>query len=57
VALAQKLGIVEVRYMRIINKFLENEKEVNNFIQNSSLSNKALESFSINYKSRIKRLS
>ena len=54
---AKRLGIVEVRYMRIINKFLENEKKVNNFIQNSSLSNKALESFSINFKSRIKRLS
>ena len=54
---AKRLGIVEVRYMRIINQFLENEKEVNDFIQNSSLSNKALESFSINFKSRIKRLS
>ena len=54
---AKRLGIVEVRYMRIINEFLENDKEVNDFIQNSSLSNKALESFSINYKSRIKRLS
>ena len=54
---AKRLGIVEVRYMRIINEFIENEKEVNDFIQNSSLSNKALESFSINFKSRIKRLS
>lgn len=54
---AKRLGIVEVRYMRIINEFLENDKEVNDFIQNSSLSNKALESFSINFKSRIKRLS
>ena len=53
---AKRLGIVEVRYMRIINEFLENEKEVNDFIQNSSLSDKALESFSINFKSRIKRL-
>jgi serine/threonine-protein kinase HipA len=54
---AKRLGIVEVRYMRIINEILENEKEVNDFIQNSFLSNKALESFSINFKSRIKRLS
>ena len=54
---AKRLGIVEVRYMRIINEFLEKDKEVNDFIQNSSLSNKALESFSINYKSRSKRLS
>ena len=54
---AKRLGIVEVRYMRIINEFIENDTEVNDFIQNSSLSNKALESFSINYKSRSKRLS
>jgi len=54
---AKRLGIVEVRYMRIINAFLENDTEVNDFIQNSSLSNKALASFSINYKSRSKRLS
>ena len=54
---AKRLGIVEVRYMRIINGFLENDTEVNDFIQNSSLSNKALASFSINYKSRSKRLS
>lgn len=54
---AKRLGIVEVRYMRIINEFIENETVVHNFIQNSSLSNKALESFIINFKSRIKRLS
>ena len=54
---AKRLGMVEVRYMRIINAFLENDTEVNDFIQNSSLSNKALASFSINYKSRSKRLS
>ena len=53
---AKRLGIVEVRYMRIINEFLEKEKEVNEFIQNSFLSNKALASFSINFKSRIQRL-
>jgi serine/threonine-protein kinase HipA len=54
---AKRLGIVEVRYMRIINEFLEKEKEVDDFILNSFLSNKALASFSINFKSRIKRLS
>ena len=53
---AKRLGIVEVRYMRIINEFLEKEKEVNEFIQNSFLSIKALASFSINFKSRIQRL-
>jgi len=54
---AKRLGIVEVRYMRIINEFIEKEKEVNVFIQNSSLSNKALDSLISNLKSRIKRLS
>ncbi len=54
---AKRLGIVEVRYMRIINEFLEKEKEVNDFIQNSALSNQALASFSINFNSRIRRLS
>jgi serine/threonine-protein kinase HipA len=53
---AKRLGIVEVRYIRIINEFIENEKAVYDFIQNSSLSNKSLESFTINFKSRIKRL-
>jgi serine/threonine-protein kinase HipA len=56
VEFAKRLGIVEVRYMRIINEFLEKEKEVDDFIQNSFLSNKALASFSINFKSRIQRL-
>ena len=54
---AKRLGIVEVRYMRIINEFIENETVVNIFIQNSSLSNKALDSFITNFKSRIRRLS
>jgi serine/threonine-protein kinase HipA len=54
---AKRLGIVEVRYIRIINEFLEKEKEVNDFIQNSFLSHQALDSFSINFKSRIERLS
>ena len=54
---AKRLGIVEVRYMRIINEFIKNETVVNIFIQNSSLSNKALDLFITNFKSRIKRLS
>ncbi len=54
---AKRLGIVEVRYMRIINEFIENETTVYDFIQNSSFSNKALDSFITNFKSRIKRLS
>ena len=54
---AKRLGIVEVRYRRIINEFIENESVVNDFINNSSLSNKALDFFMTNFKSRIKRLS
>lgn len=54
---AKRLGVVEVRYMRIINEFIENETIVHNFIQNSSLSNKALDSLITNFKSGIKRLS
>ena len=56
VEFAKRLGIIEVRYMRIINEFIEKEKELNVFIQNTSLSNKALDSFIANFKSRIKRL-
>jgi serine/threonine-protein kinase HipA len=54
---AKQLGIVEVRYMRIINEFIENEKEVDDLIKNSTLSEKALDSFITNFKLRIKRLS
>ena len=54
---ANRLGIVEVRYMRIINEFIENKTAVNDFLQNSSLSDRALDSFTTNFKSRIKRLS
>jgi serine/threonine-protein kinase HipA len=53
---AKRLGIVEVRYMRIINEFIENEKEVDDLIKNSTLSEKALDHFITNYKLRIKRL-
>jgi serine/threonine-protein kinase HipA len=54
---AKRLGIVEVRYMRIINEFIENGLIVNDLIRNSSLSNNALDSFTTNFKSRIMRLS
>jgi serine/threonine-protein kinase HipA len=52
---AKRLGIVEVRYMRIINEFIENETAVNDFIKNSALSNQSLVSFIHNFKSRIIR--
>jgi len=54
---AKKLGIVEVRFMRTINEFIENETVVNDFIQNSFLSKKTLEIFTLNFKSKTKRLS
>lgn len=54
---AKRLGIVEVRYMRIINEFIENETIVYDLIMNSTLSAKALDSFITNFKLRIKRLS
>jgi serine/threonine-protein kinase HipA len=54
---AKRLGIVEVRYMRIIKEFIEKEKDVNDFIQNSSFSQKAMDYFITNFKSRIKRFS
>ena len=53
---AKRLGIVEVRYMRIINEFIENETAVYDLIKNSTLSEKALDHFITNYKLRIKRL-
>ena len=53
---AKRLGIVEVRYMRMINEFIENETVVNDFIKKSSLSNQSIVTFIDNFKSRIKRL-
>ncbi len=54
---AKRLGIVEVRYMRVINEFVENESSVYDFIQNSSLSNNSKGSFITSFKSRVKRFS
>ena len=53
---AKRLGIVEVRYMRMINEFNENESIVYNLIKNSTLSEKVIDHFITNYKLRIKRL-
>jgi serine/threonine-protein kinase HipA len=56
IELAKKLDIVEVRYRRIINEFIANESKVYAFIKNSSLSNKALDAYTINFKEKINRL-
>lgn len=53
---AKRLGIVEVRYLRIINEFIEKESVVYDFIQKSTLSKKAADAFTTNLQSRIKRL-
>jgi serine/threonine-protein kinase HipA len=53
---AKRLGIVEVRYLRIINAFIEKESVVYDFIQKSTLSKKAADAFTTNLQSRIKRL-
>ena len=53
---AKRLGIVEVRYLRIINAFIEKESEVCDFIQKSTLSQRASDAFITNFQSRIKRL-
>jgi serine/threonine-protein kinase HipA len=55
IELAKKLDIVEVRYRRIINEFIENESKVYAFIKNSSLSNKALDAYTRNFKAKINR--
>jgi serine/threonine-protein kinase HipA len=54
---AKRLGIIEVRYMRMINEFNEKENVVYDIIKNSTLSEKALNYFITNFKLRIKRLS
>lgn len=55
IELAKKLDIVEVRYRRIINEFIANESKVYAFIKNSSLSNKALDAYTRNFKAKINR--
>jgi serine/threonine-protein kinase HipA len=56
IELAKKLDIVEIRYRRIINEFIANESKVYAFIKNSSLSNKALDAYTRNFKEKINRL-
>ena len=55
VALAQKLGIVEVRYLRIIDGFLEKKADVVEYINNSLLSLGAKQQYHDNFMERIRR--
>jgi serine/threonine-protein kinase HipA len=56
VALAQKLGIVEVRYLRIIDGFLEKKADAVEYINNSLLSLVAKQQYHDNFMERIRRL-
>lgn len=53
---AKKLGIVEERYMRIINALIEKEYKVLEFIKNSILSKNALSTYIIEFNEKVKRL-
>jgi hypothetical protein len=55
VALAQKLGIIEVRYLRIIDGFLEKKADVVEYINNSLLSLGAKQQYHDNFMERIRR--
>jgi serine/threonine-protein kinase HipA len=54
---AKQLGLVEVRYLRIINEFIQKETQVIHFINQGMLTNEAIKIYLTNFSSRIKRLS
>ena len=53
---AKRLGIVEVRYLRIIEEFFEKKAQVFPMIEGALLSNAAKQFFSENLQSRLERL-
>ena len=53
---AKRLGIVEIRYLRIIESFIKKEPQIVALIQNALLSNGAKQFFLQNLQSRLKRL-
>jgi serine/threonine-protein kinase HipA len=53
---AKRLGIIEVRFMRIIDFFIKKETEVTRFIQNSLLSKEAKQKLIVNFHSRLKAI-
>lgn len=56
VEFAKRLGIVEIRYLRIIESFIKKEPQVVSLIQNALLSNAAKQFLLQNLQSRLKRL-
>jgi serine/threonine-protein kinase HipA len=53
---AKRLGIVEIRYLRIIEEFFEKKAQVFPMIEGALLSNAAKQFFSENLQSRLERL-
>ena len=53
---AKRLGIVEIRYLRIIESFIKKEVQIAALIQNAFLSNAAKQLLLENLQSRLKRL-
>ena len=53
---AKRLGIVEIRYLRIIESFIKKEEQIAALIQNALLSNAAKQLLLENLQSRLKRL-
>lgn len=55
-SLAQQLGIVEVRYVRMIDEFIEKKDAVVGYINNSFLSQEVKQKYHDNFMERISRL-
>ena len=53
---AKRLGIVEIRYLRILESFIKKEVQIAALIQNAFLSNAAKQLLLENLQSRLKRL-
>lgn len=56
VALAKKLGIVEIRYVRILNEFIEKKDAVISYIDNSLLSLSVREKYANNFLEKVQRI-
>ena len=54
--LAKKLGIIEVRYMRIVDDFNGKEQKIISFIQKALLSKEAQQLYIKNLQYRLKRI-